>query len=173
MLSFLLFGTHAGTEARFRTFWLWAGLPFQGQGLSPQWQPGMWLLCIPSTGTWWTFWEGEQLRSYEAAVSLLLLLLPLHFTVCTLLPYLDADRWSHLTCFSCFMLPSCDTSCLYLPHDYPHSSPGSPPSSISARDYGQKRGRILNLTSPGEACVVGLSNSETESNHIGLNKKNF
>lgn len=31
---------------------------------------------------------------------------------------------------------------------------------------GQKRGHILNLTSSGEVCMTGLTNSETESNHI-------
>lgn len=36
-----------------------------------------------------------------------------------------------------------------------------------------KRGRILNLTSSGEACMAGLTNSEIRSNHIGWseNKK--
>ena len=32
---------------------------------------------------------------------------------------------------------------------------------------GQKRGHILNVTNSEEACMVGLTNSETKSNHIG------
>ena len=30
-----------------------------------------------------------------------------------------------------------------------------------------KKGHIVHLTSSGEACMGGLTNSETESNHIG------
>lgn len=83
------------------------GLVTRISGLSPQGKLGMRLVCnrgqlLPAQAAWWTFWEGEQLKSQEqpSASNSPSASAP-HWTLASL----DPDRSSHSACFSCFRLP--------------------------------------------------------------------